>query len=151
MEKEHLIIPPTIRAESGQLLLHLADDVMDKVNDVLKPYNISESKLGLLLLFVSGEPERKSLQPSEIADRLGIKRASVTKQLNWLEEHNFISRATRTEDQRMINVDITQKGYQLLAAVMPEYWRTCAEMTNPLTEEETVLLISLLERIKRSI
>jgi DNA-binding MarR family transcriptional regulator len=69
--------------------------------------------------------------------------------LNWLEENGFISRSTRIDDQRMIDVGITQKGYRLLHGAMPKYWQTCAEMSNRLTEEETALLVMLLQKIHR--
>jgi DNA-binding MarR family transcriptional regulator len=143
-----LSLPPNERARLGQLLLYLADDVLDAVNNALKPYHISESKLSLLLLFViTNNNEQHSLQPSEIAEKLGIRRASVTKQLIYLEEQKLISRTVSTEDQRMVDVKITALGDQLLSLVMPHYWQACAEMANCLTEEETMLLIILLRKI----
>lgn len=146
-DNSSLIVPSNSRAKSGQLLLMLADDILDAVNKALEAYHISESKLSLLLLFIATSKQNHSLQPSEIAQKLGIKRASVTKQLIWLEEHHFIAREISSEDQRMVNVTITAEGHQLLEQVMPHYWRACAELTNGLTEEETLLLFSLLEKI----
>lgn len=144
-----VVAPPNTRAHVGQLLLQLADDVLDTVNSALKVHQISESKLSLLLLIVATGNQPHSLQPSEIADRLGIRRASVTKQLIWLEEHHFITRTINSEDQRMVNVTITTVGYQLLDQVMPDYWQTCAEIANKLTEEETILFLTLLRKVHR--
>lgn len=150
MEKYHITAPPNIRAQLGQLLLQLADDVLDAVNKTLEVYHISESKLSLLLLFVAASNDPQSLQPSEIAEKLGIRRASVTKKLIWMEKHQFITRTISSEDQRMINVTITEEGYQLLAQVMPHYWQTCAELSNKLTNEETILLLTLLKKIHQT-
>jgi DNA-binding MarR family transcriptional regulator len=150
MEKYHIAAPPNIRAQLGQLLLQLADDVLDAVNKTLEVHHISESKLSLLLLFVAASNHPQSLQPSEIAEKLGIRRASVTKQLIWMEKHHFITRTISSEDQRMINVTITQEGYQLLDQVMPHYWQTCAELSNQLTNEETILLLTLLKKIHQT-
>lgn len=138
--------PPNIRAKIGQLLLQLSDDVLDTVNRALKVYDISESKLGLLLLFAATNG-KDSLQPSEIAEKLGIRRASVTQQLDWLEEHKMITRIINKEDKRMINVSITERGYQLLNQSMPHFWQTCASFTNKLTDEESVIFLNLLEKI----
>jgi DNA-binding MarR family transcriptional regulator len=146
-DNSSFIVPPNARAKSGQLLLMLADDILDAVNKALEAYHISESKLSLLLVLIATSNQNHSLQPSEIAEKLGIKRASVTKQLIWLEKHHFIGREVSSEDQRMINVTITAEGYQLLDQVMPHYWQACAELTNRLTEKETMLLFSLLEKI----
>lgn len=142
-------IPPTARAETGQLLLQLADDILDVINKSLETYHISESKLTLLLLFFITSNEQQSLQPSEIAEKLDIRRASVTKQLKWLEREHLIIRTVNIKDQRMVDVTITTKGYQLLEQVMPHYWQTCTTLTNQLSEEEMLLLSSLLKKIHK--
>jgi DNA-binding MarR family transcriptional regulator len=139
--------PPTKRAELGQLLLFIADDVLGIINETLAEFSISESKFGLLLLLVPGNKSNDCIQPSELAERLGIKRASVTKQLNWLEEQEFISRKANPKDQRAVDVLITQKGYRLLEKAMPHYWQSCIEMSGSLTDEETVKLVKLLKKI----
>lgn len=146
MEKHAITVPPNTRARLGELLLQISDDVLDAINNALKEYHISESKFTLLLLLYNtstGQP----LQPSEIADMLGIRRASVTKQLIWLEEQHLITRTLCLEDQRMVNVAITEEGYRLLNLVLPHYWQACANLTQKLTEEETASLLNLLIKI----
>ncbi len=147
MENYNILIPPTKRAELGSLLLHLADDALDKANFALTPQKISESKLELLLLLVSQNDKRHFLLPSEIAEKLGIKRASVTKQLIWLEKRRLISRSISAQDQRMVNVNITASGYELLARAMPLYWGACTDLSSGLSEEEVALLFTLLQKI----
>ncbi|BBB90215.1 MAG TPA: MarR family transcriptional regulator [Methylomusa anaerophila] len=146
MKQQTPSTPPSTRAQLGEALLQISDDILDTINDALKEYGISESKFSLLfLLYNTGT--NQPLQPSEIADNLGIRRASVTKQLIWLEAHQLITRTICLEDQRMVNVTITEKGYQLLDLVLPHYWMACANLTNKLTEEETVCLLQLLIKI----
>lgn len=146
MKKQSATIPPSIRAQLGEVLLQTSDDVLDTINNALKEYNISESKFSLLLLLYNTSTNQP-LQPSEIANKLGIRRASVTKQLIWLEEHQLITRTICLEDQRMVNVTITEKGYHLLDLALPHYWKACANLTSKLTDEETVCLSHLLIKI----
>ncbi len=146
MEKHAITIPPNTRAQLGEVLLQVSDDVLDAINTALKEYQISESKFTLLLLLFNTSTDQ-SLQPSEIASMLGIRRASVTKQLIWLEEQQLITRTICLEDQRMVNVKITEKGHQLLDRVLPHYWQACANLTQKLTEEEVVCLLKLLIKI----
>lgn len=146
MGKHTVTIPPNTRAQLGEVLLQVSDDVLDAINNALKEYHISESKFTLLLLLFNTSTDQP-LQPSEIANMLGIRRASVTKQLIWLEEHQLITRTICPEDQRMVNVTITEKGYRLLDLVLPHYWQACADLTQKLTEEETVCLLHLLMKI----
>ncbi|MBP2650573.1 MAG: mhqR [Firmicutes bacterium] len=149
MKDNSIIIPPQPRAELGQLLLYLADDVLDCVNDALEQCNISESKLNLLLILASTSTSSTPFKPSVIAKRLGIRRSSVTKQLIELEKHHFIIRTINEEDQRMVNVSITSEGCQLLNQAMPLYWQTCTDFSNNLTYEEALQLLVLLKKIKR--
>jgi DNA-binding MarR family transcriptional regulator len=143
MEKHTITTPPNTRAQLGKVLLEISDDVLDAINNALREYHISESKFALLLLLFNTSTDQP-LQPSEIANMLGIRRASVTKQLIWLEEHQLITRTICLEDQRMVNVTITEEGYQLLGLALPHYWQACANLTQKLTDEETVCLLHLL-------
>lgn len=143
MEKQAVTVPPSIRAQLGKVLLQISDEVLDAINQTLKEYQISESKFSLLLLLFNTSTDQP-LQPSEIANKLGIRRASVTKQLIWLEEQQLITRTISREDQRMVNVTITERGYHLLNLVLPHYWQACAGLTKKLTEEETACLLQLL-------
>lgn len=146
MDKHTITVPPSTRAQLGKLLLEISDEVLDAINTALKRYGISESKFTLLLLLFNTSKDQP-LQPSEIADKLSIRRASVTKQLIWLEEHQLITRSISSEDQRMVNVSITEKGYKLLHNSLPHYWQACANLTQKLTEEETACLLDLLKKI----
>ncbi|WP_369998801.1 MarR family winged helix-turn-helix transcriptional regulator [Paenibacillus sp. RC84] len=146
MEKHSIAIPPSTRAQLGEVLLQISDDILDAINAALNEFHISESRFALLFMLFTTSRDQP-LQPSEIADRLGIRRASVTKQLIWLEEHHLITRTIHPEDQRMVRVTITEEGYRLLELALPQYWQACANLTNKLTDEETVCLLNLLRKI----
>lgn len=146
MEKHTIAIPPNTRAQLGETLLHMSDEVLEAINHALKEHNISESKFALLLMLFNTSTEQP-LQPSEIANMLGIRRASVTKQLIWLEEHQLITRTICPEDQRMVNVSITEAGYRLLELALPHYWEACAKLTKKLSEAETGNLLDLLRKM----
>ncbi|WP_432748841.1 MarR family winged helix-turn-helix transcriptional regulator [Pectinatus frisingensis] len=146
MKKHTITISPSTRSQLGEVLLHISDDVLLSINNILKKYYITESKFALLLLLFNTSTNQ-SLQPSEIANIMGIRRASVTKQLIWLEKHQLIIRNICPKDKRMVNVTITKKGHQLLKLVLPGYWQTCADFTEKLTDAEVVRLLHLLIKI----
>lgn len=141
--------PPCPRAHTGQLLLRLADDVLDAMDASLAPCGISESRISLLLLFAGLKNGEGNLKPSRIAEILGITRASVTKQLVWLENSKLIKRNTNSTDQRACDVTITQEGFDMLAKAMPAYWDTCIKYTENLSEDETAFLFRVLKKIHR--
>lgn len=146
MLKQTRTLPPNRRAQLGEILWQISDEVLEAINTALKEYHISESKFSLLLTLYNTSTDQP-LQPSEIADLLGIRRASVTKQLIWLEEQQLITRSVCPEDQRMVNVAITEKGHQLLQVVLPQYWQTCAALTGTLAEDEVADLLRLLIKL----
>lgn len=133
-------------AHMGLLMLWLSDNVLDVMDLDLSPYGITESKLDLLLLLVLHDG-RDLVTPSGIADRLGIRRASVTALLDWVEKRKWIIRNQSDEDRRMIHVSITEEGRELVKQVLPAFWSTCASLLDGLTEEERTTFEKILIKL----
>lgn len=138
----------TYAAKIGLLLLWHSDLVLDALDEDLSPYGITESKLDLLLL-LDLHRASKGLTPSAIAERLGIKRASVTGLLDWVEKRGWIARIHDQTDRRMLRVDITEAGRELVAQVLPAFWSSCAALVDDVSREEQHLLEGLLAKMQR--
>ncbi|NEW05703.1 MarR family transcriptional regulator [Paenibacillus sp. SYP-B3998] len=139
-------------AQLGLLMLWLGDHVLDIMDLELSSYSITESKLDLLLmLFLHADKEL--LTPSALADRMGIRRSSVTALLNWLEKRNWINRESYDKDGRMTHVRINAEGRVFLQQVLPQFWSTCASLIEDLDTEERKLfskvLLKLNDRIEK--
>ncbi|MFN0220787.1 MarR family winged helix-turn-helix transcriptional regulator [Paenibacillus sp. KR2-11] len=134
----------------GLLMLWFGDNVLDTIDLELSPFGITESKLDLLLLLKLHE-SREGIAPSSLADRLGIRRASVTALLDWLEKRNFIVREQSEVDRRMVHVKITPEGQELLNKVLPVFWSACSSIMDDLDQEEVILLDKLLVKLNASI
>ena len=84
----------------------------------------------------------------QLARRIFINKSNVARQLVVLEEDGFVERRPSPEDKRAIQVFPTQKAHD----AMPEIARIfrCWEgfVTQDLSEEERVLLVSMLEKLK---
>ncbi|MFF2886049.1 MarR family transcriptional regulator [Paenibacillus sp. NPDC057967] len=133
-------------AHMGLLMLWLSDNVLDVMDLDLSPFGITESKLDLLLLLVLHDG-RELITPSGLADRLGIRRASVTALLDWLEKRKWIARNQSDVDRRMIHVSITEEGRALVKQVLPTFWSTCASLFDDLTEEERIIAEKMLIKL----
>jgi len=134
----------------GLQLLWLSDNILDVMDLDLAPYGITESKLDVLLLLVLHEG-RESVTPSAIADRLGIRRASVTALLDWLEKRGWIAREQSARDRRMLHIRITTEGKALVDQVLPTFWATCASLLDDLDEQEIQLFEKVLNKLHRGI
>lgn len=137
-------------ARMGLLMLWLSDNILDVMDVELAPYGITESKLDMLLLLRLHEG-RELVTPSAIADRLGIRRASVTALLDWLGKRGWVSREQSAKDRRMIHVGITPEGRALVDQVLPAFWSTCASLLDGLDSEERKVFEKILEKLHQNI
>ncbi|WP_110045286.1 MarR family transcriptional regulator [Paenibacillus cellulosilyticus] len=137
-------------ARLGLLMLWFSDNYLDAVDLALSPFGITESKLDLLLLLKLHE-NREGITPSSLADRLGIRRASVTALLEWLEKRDLIAREQSKLDRRMVYVKITAEGLELLDKTLPTFWSACSTVMSDLDQEETMFLDKILVKLNAGI
>ncbi|CAM4360530.1 MAG: MarR family transcriptional regulator [Paenibacillus macerans] len=142
----------TEKAHIGLLLLWISDNIQDLVDLKLEPYGITESKLDLLLLLtLHSNDKAASPTPSALASRLGIRRASATALLDWLEKRNWVKRTVNTDNRRMVHVEITEEGRRLVRQVLPEFWTVLASLMSDMTHEEQQVLLKLFGKMNTSL
>lgn len=109
-------------------------------------YGLSMGKFTLLMqLFQADE---RGLTPSECAERAGVTRATITGLLDGLERDGLVRRLPYPDDRRMLSVQLTEKGRQLLSKMLPDHFcRTTGLMAN-LTDAEKKTLIELLAKVQ---
>ena len=82
--------------------------------------------------------EREGLTHSELAARLHVKPATITKMINRMEKTGFVQRRSDPEDQRVSRVYLTDAGHAIQNEV-ERVWRILLE--------ETFVGFSLEERV----
>ncbi|MGM1047239.1 DNA-binding transcriptional regulator, MarR family [Paenibacillus uliginis N3/975] len=137
-------------AHLGLIMLWLGDNTLDLMDIQLSSFDITESKLDLLLL-LSLHAGQELVTPSSLADRLGIRRSSVTSLLNWLEKRNWIIREPYAKDGRMTHVRISSEGDKLVKQVLPTFWSTCASLVEGLDKEEQEVFKRALVKLNNNI
>ncbi|MBJ7478410.1 MarR family transcriptional regulator [Rhodococcus sp. KBW08] len=131
--------PPAARL--GLLALWLADDIIGSVNRSLEPFEISERKLDVLLIFAAqaisdtDEPYMRQT-PSGISDYFGISRASATGVLDWLEKREFVERTRTGTDRRSTPIQITEIGKGTVAETVPAFEEACRGLLAPLSDRD---------------
>jgi DNA-binding MarR family transcriptional regulator len=71
----------------------------------------------LLLLMIKGTPDgTEQATVSDLAERLGLAQSTVTELVRRAEEIGLVGRARSADDGRVVNVRLTRKGEQRLAA-----------------------------------
>jgi MarR family transcriptional regulator, organic hydroperoxide resistance regulator len=88
--------------------------------------------------------EQEGLTQSDLAARLEVAPATITKMLQRLERAGFVQRETDHEDQRVSRVYLTDAGRAIQGDVVAVLGRLAAETFGGLTTEERVLLRRLM-------
>ena len=131
------------------VLMRTGSGLLASLETVLGKHGLSQGRF-LTLIVMNRNPDVE-VNPSTLAEKLGVKRATMTGLLAGLEKENFVERKIRPEDRRKIGVRITHKGKQVLDEMLPDYYRHIAKLMANLTEKERLELTSLLSKVAQGL
>jgi DNA-binding MarR family transcriptional regulator len=115
---------------------------------VLRPYSITLTGFRVLMMLrVAGG----TLSPAEIAARLGSARATVTGVLDSLEKRRAVQREPHPGDRRRLRVSITDRGLELLDALLPTYFMHERSAVAALDAERQEQLVELLGALQQAL
>jgi DNA-binding MarR family transcriptional regulator len=106
---------------------------------------MSQGKFTVLML-LNRTPEQ-GVNPSELADRAGVTRATMTGLLEGLEREKLISRHGDRSDRRRAVVRMTPAARQFMDNLLPDYYTRIHELMIDLSEEEKRTLTHLLNKL----
>jgi DNA-binding MarR family transcriptional regulator len=112
-------------------------------------HGLSEGRFTVLMLLLMHPEHNQS--PSELADRAGVTRATMTGLLDGLERDGLVAREPHPADRRTIVARLTSKGEEFLRAMLPDHFRRVAALMAALTEEEQRQLVNLMVKVQAGI
>ena len=130
-------------------LMRTGSDLLAAFETVLSRYGLSQGRV-LTLIVMSRTPD-KEVNPSSLAEKLGVKRATMTGLLDGLEKDNLVERVSDPRDRRKIGIRVTAGGRQLLDEMLPDYYRHMAKLTANLSENERQTMLSLLGKVNQKL
>jgi DNA-binding MarR family transcriptional regulator len=130
---------------AAQDLLRGAKRMLGAFATAFGDYGLSPGRYGVLMAL---DVQRPSMAPSELADRLGVTRATVTGLIDGLARDGLVTHAPENADRRRKAIALTPKGEALLGAVVPDIFRRMADLTAPLSEDERRTLVRLLGKVE---
>jgi len=92
--------------------------------------------------------EREGLTQTELAQRLCVQPATITKMVNRMEKAGFLERRPDPEDQRVSRVYLTPNGRAVRADVERIWEALEQEAFAGFSPEERALLLQLLRRVR---
>lgn len=130
-------------------LLRVATDLSLALDTCLSKHDLLQGRWWVLILLMREESVTST--PSILAEKLGVKRASMTGLLDGLEQSGLVSRVFAKEDRRSVKIKLTAAGQAKLDVVMPDYYRRLRQCMHGLSEEKRLQLQQLLGLINLGI
>jgi DNA-binding MarR family transcriptional regulator len=149
MRIEEIIKSSVAMDDSKKVILNLMYTqtvIADKFNEILKPHDLSSEQYNVLRILrgQKGCPANMCL----IQERMIAKNSNTTRLIDKLLLKELVTREVCPENRRKIEVQITQKGLDLLSELDPRVLEHEKEFSNNLSPEEIEQLNSLLEKYR---
>jgi MarR family transcriptional repressor of emrRAB len=126
-------------------LLRTATDTLSAFECFLQHFGMSQGKFTVLML-LNRNPEQ-GVNPSELAERAGVTRATMTGLLEGLEREKLINRHGDRSDRRRAVVRMTPAARTFMDMLLPDYYTRIHELMADLSEADKRELTHLLNKI----
>ena len=128
------------------LLLQSNNDLVALFTPFFDQYDLSEGRFSVLMR-LHGEPGQ-TLSPSQLAQSLGVTRATMTKLLESLERSGLVERRLAADDRRVWLITLTPPARTRLEAMLPSHFQRIKQVMDVFSETERDQLIALLLKLK---
>ncbi len=127
-------------------ILYTQNVVTDKLNEILKPYDLSGEQYNVLRILrgQKGNPANMCV----IQDRMLAKTSNTTRLVDKLLLKDLVTRNVCPENRRKIEVLVTQKGLEILTQLDPKVKEHENSFSRNLNADELELLNQLLEKYR---
>lgn len=119
--------------------------VAAELNNRFRPFGLTGSTFNVLMI-LDGEPE--PLSPHVLGERLLVTRGTVTGLLDTLQRQGLVKRVPHPDDRRMLLIELTDKGREVLRTTWPANFPARTEMLSVLTDDEKETLVRLLGKLE---
>lgn len=130
---------------AAQDLLRVSKRMLGAFGAAFGAFGLSPGRYAVLMAL---DVRRPSLTPSEIADHLGVTRATITGLIDGLVRDGLVARAPEGADRRSKSIALTGKGDALIDAVVPAIFQRMADLTAPLSADERQTAVRLLNKVE---
>lgn len=142
---ENLTIHPELKSYFSYCLKKASVRLRGMMDKVLEPYNLIAPQLGMMrLIDVHGE-----VSQSELAQSMGIDKATMVKFIDEMEKSKFVVRIGCETDRRIKYIALTPAGKKMLLKGNELRLAVEKEFLSPLTAQERALLEKALPKLLR--
>ncbi len=132
----------TVKDKALINILYTASWISSFQNEFFKPFGISRQQYNILRI-LKGANEALNVQT--IKKRMIERSPNATRLMDKLYAKDLIERFPCEDDRRVVFINITQKGRELLGAISKDFNQ---DLLRNITEEEAVQLSGLLDKMR---
>lgn len=114
-------------------MLKASSDILVAIDKYFTTKDLSHSRFSALSVLNKTE---KGLYPNELADELGVSRATASTIISGLEKSELAKTEKAENDGRMKSIKITEKGRALYEELLPEYFSLLSSYTEGLSKKD---------------
>ena len=133
---------PNNKVKATLNIIYTANWITSNQNEYFKPFGISPQQYNILRILNGASTE---LKVQVIKDRMIERAPNATRMMDKLCVKEFIKRHNCENDRRVVYVEITKKGMQLLEKIASE---NKDDLLDNLSEKEAKQLSGLLDKIR---
>lgn len=124
----------------------VGEEIQQSILDVLqKEYNLSEGKFCALV--VLHQHSENGIAPSDLAEKVGVTRATISNMLQRLERDGLVVIRPAADDGRGKIVFMTEEGAAFMEKILPPHYLRVTRLMEKLSEPEQKELIYLLKKL----
>lgn len=136
------------RIEMLLALTELAKEMEQGKAEHLKKYNLSEGRLHVLMALWHSQRPLKAI---EIAESLGVARATMTGLVDSLVEDGLVDKTDSDTDRRINSLRLSKKGNNFMKELIPDHFSRVREFAQILSKEEACVLTGLIQKLLKGI
>lgn len=126
----------------SRAIYHVGGQSLDEAGISLAQYRVL-----MHLFFAENMGERSDLTPSEISERQGVSRNTMSALIRNLEEDGLVMRRLDPEDRRRFNISLTSAGRDRVSQYARQHLETMGHCFSALSDEEQETLFQLLAKV----
>lgn len=123
-------------------IIYTANWISSSQNEFFKPFGISPQQYNILRILRGAG---KAIKVQTIKERMLERSPNATRLMDKLCAKNYIKRLPSKEDRRVVKIEITELGLQLLNDIPVHHGN---KLIKNLTEEEAEQLSNLLDKMR---
>ena len=132
-------------------ILRIGTELAESLDRFLATHGLLQGRWWVLILLM--REDNLTSTPSELAEKAGVTRATMSGLINGLLRDGLVARQDDNKDRRSYSIQLTISGQNKLDAVMPDYYQRVNKMMSaiPVQERETLLKQLILLKVQSQV